>query len=127
MSLPLDPSIHVKSIHADSTILFSSNMMPMRLTFSTVQSSIIPYECVEAYTTIFKRGDDLRQDQLVIQMIRLMDSLLKEEKLDLCLTPYAVLATSVSEGFVQYVKATPIADLKSIQVNNFFKIIKNKN
>lgn len=116
MSLPLDPSIHVKNIHADSTILFSSNLMPMRLTFSTVRGYVTPYECAEAYTTIFKRGDDLRQDQLVIQMIRLMDSLLKEEKLDLCLTPYAVLATSVSEGFVQYVKATPIADLKSIQV-----------
>ncbi|KAI1724754.1 phosphoinositide 3-kinase family, accessory domain (PIK domain) domain-containing protein [Ditylenchus destructor] len=115
LSLPLDPSIHVKNIHAESTILFSSNLMPMRLTFSTVRGSVTPYECGEAYTTIFKRGDDLRQDQLVIQMIRLMDSLLKEEKLDLCLTPYAVLATSVTEGFVQFVKATPLADLKSIQ------------
>lgn len=41
-----------------------------------------------------------------------MDNLLREEKLDLRLTPYSVLATSVSDGFVQYVKATPIADLK---------------
>lgn len=53
-----------------------------------------------------------RQDQLVLQMIRLMDNLLKEDKLDLRLTPYSVLATNVSDGFVQYVKATPIADLK---------------
>lgn len=58
-----------------------------------------------------------RQDQLVIQMIRLMDNLLKEEKLDLCLTPYAVMATSVSEGFVQFVRATPVANVKSIQVS----------
>ena len=34
--------------------------MPMKLTFSTVRGSAVPYECGEAYTTIFKRGDDLR-------------------------------------------------------------------
>ena len=37
---------------------------------------------------IYKKGDDLRQDQLVVQMIRLMDRLLKREALDLRLTPY---------------------------------------
>jgi phosphatidylinositol 3-kinase len=43
-------------------------------------------------------GDDLRQDQLVIQLITLMDKLLKKENLDLKLTPYRVLATSFSAG-----------------------------
>uniref|UniRef100_A0A914I1L1 Chromatin modification-related protein MEAF6 n=1 Tax=Globodera rostochiensis TaxID=31243 RepID=A0A914I1L1_GLORO len=116
LSLPLDPSIHVRAVQPESAVLFSSNLMPMRLTFSTVRDGLTPYECAEAYTTIFKRGDDLRQDQLVLQMIRLMDELLKEDKLDLCLTPYAVLATSCSEGFVQFIRgATPLADIKSIQ------------
>ena len=40
------------------------------------------------YIVIYKRGDDLRQDQLVVQMFSLMDRLLKRENLDLCLTPY---------------------------------------
>ena len=44
------------------------------------------------------------QDQLVLQMIKLMDSLLKDDKLDLCLTPYSVLATSKDDGFVQVQK-----------------------
>jgi len=47
---------------------------------------------------IFKTGDDLRQDQLIIQLITLMDKLLKKENLDLKLTPYHVLATSFSAG-----------------------------
>jgi hypothetical protein len=47
---------------------------------------------------IFKSGDDLRQDQLIIQMINLMDSLLKRFKLDLKLTPYRVLATGPEDG-----------------------------
>jgi Phosphatidylinositol 3- and 4-kinase len=42
---------------------------------------------------IFKSGDDLRQDQLVIQMISLMDGLLKRVNLDLKLKPYRILAT----------------------------------
>lgn len=44
------------------------------------------YRCV----LIYKKGDDLRQDQFVLQMLSLMDRLLKRENLDLRLTPYKV-------------------------------------
>ncbi len=40
------------------------------------------------YRIIFKEGDDLRQDQLVMQTIRLMDRELKQTGLGLRLTPY---------------------------------------
>lgn len=43
---------------------------------------------------IYKKGDDLRQDQFVLQMISLMDQLLKREALDLRLTPYKVRTDS---------------------------------
>ena len=56
-------------------------------------------------------GDDLRQDQLVLQMISLMDKLLLEEKLDLCLTPYSVLATSIDAGLMEFVPSQGIGDL----------------
>ena len=46
-----------------------------------------------AVQVIFKSGDDLRQDQLIIQMISLMDGLLKRVNLDLKLMPYRILAT----------------------------------
>ncbi|KHN83796.1 Phosphatidylinositol 3-kinase catalytic subunit type 3 [Toxocara canis] len=105
LPLPLDPSIRVSSIVPEATLLFNSNLMPMKLSFKTDNN--------QTYVTIFKRGDDLRQDQLVIQMIRLMDRILRADGLDLRLTPYSVLATSVSEGFVQFVKATPLRDVIS--------------
>lgn len=47
----------------------------------------------------------------MIQMIRLMDKLLRAENLDLRLTPYQVLATSVQDGFVQYVDGVPLRDV----------------
>ena len=40
------------------------------------------------YQVIYKKGDDLRQDQVVVQIFSLMDRLLKRENLDLKLTPY---------------------------------------
>ena len=52
----------------------------------------------EPYIAIFKHGDDLRQDQLVLQIITLMDKLLRKENLDLKLSPYRVLATSTTHG-----------------------------
>ena len=55
------------------------------------------------YRIIFKNGDDMRQDQLIIQMIRLMDQQLKRVGLDLQLTPYRVLAMSTRSGVMEMV------------------------
>ena len=52
---------------------------------------------------MFKEGDDLRQDQLILQLIILMDSILKKYGLDLQLTPYQVVALSQIDGFVEFV------------------------
>ncbi|KAK9832006.1 hypothetical protein WJX81_007953 [Elliptochloris bilobata] len=70
------------------------------------------------YQVIYKRGDDLRQDQLVVQIFSLMDRLLKRENLDLRLTPYRVLATSPDDGLIECIPsmalATVIAEHRSI-------------
>ncbi len=55
------------------------------------------------YSIIYKNGDDLRQDQLVIQMFRLFDSLLKNINVDLCIQPYRVLACSKDDGYLEMV------------------------
>jgi len=60
---------------------------------------------------IFKSGDDLRQDQIVIQLISLMDNILQKQNLDLKLTPYKVLSTSTKDGVMECVQ-----DCKTITV-----------
>jgi len=75
------------------------------------------------YNIIFKHGDDLRQDQLILQTITLMDKLLRRENLDLKLTPYRVLATSTRHGFVQYIDSISLAEVRASEgcIQNFFR------
>ena len=73
--------------------------------------------------TIFKFGDDLRQDQLILQIITLMDRILKQENLDLKLTPYRVLASSASHGFVQYIESSSVAEILQAEssIQSYFR------
>ncbi|MEQ2167650.1 hypothetical protein GOODEAATRI_006234 [Goodea atripinnis] len=42
---------------------------------------------------IFKDGDDLRQDMLILQILLIMESIWETESLDLCLLPYGCIST----------------------------------
>ena len=53
----------------------------------------------------------------MLQVIRLMDQLLKQENLDLHLTPYECLATSADSGLVELVRGSEaLAKIGNIQV-----------
>ena len=90
LPLPIDPRVKVDSIDSENASLFKSNLQPLKLVFRTSNNA--------NYPVIFKYGDDLRQDQLIIQMITLIDLIWRRENLDLKLTPYRVLATGLDEG-----------------------------
>mmetsp|Transcript_8196 Transcript_8196/g.16119 ORF Transcript_8196/g.16119 Transcript_8196/m.16119 type:complete len:807 (-) Transcript_8196:9198-11618(-) len=92
---PLDPTQFFVGVEAAECTVFVSKMWPIKLCFKTIDN--------EKVSLMFKNGDDLRQDQLIIQMFRLMDNLLKRVNLDFKLKPYNVLATSLSDGFVEFV------------------------
>jgi hypothetical protein len=63
-----------------------------------------------AMQVVYKAGDDLRQDQLVLQMVSLMNDMLRSSSYDLKLTPYHVLATSEETGMVQFIESVGIND-----------------
>ncbi|KAF8753444.1 PI3 PI4-kinase family [Rhizoctonia solani] len=105
LPLPLNARIMVTGMVPEKCSVLKSNLQPLKLTFKCTSESGAE---AEEYSVIFKNGDDLRQDQLVIQLFTLMDRLLRKENLDLRLTPYDVLATSSTEGMIQFIPSSTI-------------------
>lgn len=101
LPLPLDPEVSIIGCYPESSNVFKSSLFPLLLRFKTTHKG--------QYQIIFKTGDDLRQDQLVVQIIMLMDRLLRKENLDLKLSPYHILATSTSAGAVQFIPSMTLA------------------
>ncbi|CAK7242909.1 MAG: Phosphatidylinositol (PI) 3-kinase [Sporothrix thermara] len=91
------------STSSDDVAVFKSSLHPIKVAFRDTQG--------RKYPILFKMGDDLRQDQLVIQIITLMDQLLQKENLDLKLTPYKILATSTRMGLTQFVASVSFQSL----------------
>lgn len=112
--LPSAPEMYIHGVNPETAKIFKSALYPALLDFNvdfslkTELSGVVP----SSYKVIVKTGDDLRQDQLVIMMIQLMDGLLKRAALDLCLTPYSILATSPHSGLVEFVEGSaPISQI----------------
>ncbi|KDQ06726.1 hypothetical protein BOTBODRAFT_167791 [Botryobasidium botryosum FD-172 SS1] len=105
LPLPLNARVEITGLVAEKCSVFKSNLSPL----------LIYFQCSDGgeYPIIFKNGDDMRQDQLVIQLFTLMDRLLRKEMLDLKLTPYNVLATSTLEGMAQFIPSKTIAAIVS--------------
>lgn len=62
---------------------------------------------------LFKTGDDLRQDQLVTQIIRIIKDLLSNYGCDYRLTLYDVIPFSRTDGLVEFVdKSEPLSSIK---------------
>lgn len=81
--------------------------MPLLLELNNADLNAPPIQ------TIFKNGDDLRQDMLTLQAIRLIDEIWRENNLDLCLRPYNVIGTGFEQGFLEFVSdSVTIADIQ---------------
>lgn len=119
--LPSRPDVFVNGLHPETAVMFKSALYPALLDFHVdgmmpgkTEHKANDERMMTSYKVIVKTGDDLRQDQLIIMMIQLMDKLLKRAALDLCLTPYSIIATSPTSGLVEFVDgAVPISQVLS--------------
>lgn len=98
--LPFDPRIKAGRILLDKCKVMTSKKKPLWLEFSAMPSptSSLPVG------VIFKQGDDLRQDMLVIQTLLVMDSIWQEKSLDLHLIPYGCISTGNNIGMIEIVR-----------------------
>lgn len=104
---PLDPSYRCSKIRLERCRVMDSKMRPLWIVF---ENSDIYGDDVYM---MFKNGDDLRQDMLTLQMLRIMDRLWKREGLDLRMNPYNCISTEYRVGMIEVVlNAETIANIQ---------------
>ena len=105
-SLPIHPSYYACGFDAEHLKVFSSKMVPIALSLYSSEGKI--------FRVIFKIGDDLRQDLMMLQIFRIMDKIWMENNLDLKFTIYNVCPTELKCGFTEFAEGST---LETIQKN----------
>lgn len=114
-------SLRIGRLHVHRCRSMDSKKMPLWLEFENVDPTCANSEPVRI---IFKAGDDLRQDMLTLQMLRLMDKvaanrhchcqhllisfafgsqLWQDEGLNLHMIPYGCMSTGYEVGMIEVV------------------------
>jgi phosphatidylinositol-4,5-bisphosphate 3-kinase len=96
--LPMDPRLIVNSFIFEQCKVMNSKKKPFWLTFRNASMF-----ATEPVRTMFKVGDDLRQDQLTLQVMKVMESLWRVDGADFHMRCYGVLPTGLGQGFIEVV------------------------
>eukprot|EP00092_Neocalanus_flemingeri_P011672 GFUD01012577.1.p1 GENE.GFUD01012577.1~~GFUD01012577.1.p1 ORF type:complete len:1133 (+),score=268.09 GFUD01012577.1:126-3524(+) len=99
-----DPTLRCHQIEASECALMKSKKKPQKLVFNNFDSNLEMEKRLKKVSFIFKTGDDLRQDSLIMQMIQIMDNLWKRKGLDLKMTVYNVVPTQLDQGLIEFVQ-----------------------
>uniref|UniRef100_A0A671YD97 Phosphatidylinositol 4-phosphate 3-kinase C2 domain-containing subunit alpha n=1 Tax=Sparus aurata TaxID=8175 RepID=A0A671YD97_SPAAU len=106
--LPLSPSLVAKELNMKACSFFNSNAVPLKLALVNADP------LGEEINVMFKVGEDLRQDMLALQMIRIMDRIWLQEGLDLRIVNFKCISTGKDKGMVELVPSSDT--LRKIQV-----------
>lgn len=105
-ALPLGPGLEVTGVSTQNSSYFNSNTLPLKIYFLGPDKSLLP--------AIFKCGDDLQQDMLTLQIVRIMDKLWLQEGLDLKMVTFGCVPTGDKRGMIEMV--SDAETLRKIQV-----------
>lgn len=104
---PLNPSFRCKSVRADKCKVMDSKMRPLWIVYHNADIN------GDDINIIFKNGDDLRQDMLTLQMLRIMDRIWKSHGHDFRMNPYSCISTDRRLGIIEVVlNAETIANIQ---------------
>jgi len=95
--LAIDPRWEVEDFVYEKCNVMNSKKLPLWLVCQNSQKDAPPLKL------LFKCGDDLRQDQLAMQLIMIMDKIWLDNGLDFRMKPYKVLASLDQVGMIEVV------------------------
>ena len=114
--LPIDPTFEIIGIDPNDVKAFQSNFCPCVLSFKTINNG--------NYRVLFKIGDDMRQDQLILQLFEVMDHIFKSRSMELQITTYPIYAFSQKFGCCQFIEDSKaifdIAEEEKITIKQYF-------
>lgn len=114
LRLPIKPEYRIIKINESNCKIFKSSLQPVKLSF-TLQS-LKTQEKIE-YSAIYKNGDDLKQDQLISNIIKIMDSLLIQDNVDLSIKTYDILPMGPNTGFIEFIESDTVSNILSKEGN----------
>ncbi|XP_022227951.2 phosphatidylinositol 4,5-bisphosphate 3-kinase catalytic subunit delta isoform [Drosophila obscura] len=104
---PLNPSFRCSGVTPDQCKVMDSKMRPLWVVFENADLN-----SNDVYI-IFKNGDDLRQDMLTLQMLRVMDKLWKRDGMDFRMNIYNCISMEQRLGMIEVVRhAETIANIQ---------------
>uniref|UniRef100_A0A182N1I0 phosphatidylinositol 3-kinase n=1 Tax=Anopheles dirus TaxID=7168 RepID=A0A182N1I0_9DIPT len=107
MISPLNPSFRCKAVRSDRCKVMDSKMRPLWIVYENGDPN------GDDIHMIFKNGDDLRQDMLTLQMLRIMDRIWKSHGYDFRMNPYSCISTDHKLGLIEVVlNAETIANIQ---------------
>ncbi|KAK2858774.1 hypothetical protein Q5P01_003394 [Channa striata] len=114
--VPYDPGLRAGGLLIEQCKVMASKKKPLWLQFKRADPTTLSKDPIGI---IFKDGDDLRQDMLILQILLIMESIWETESLDLCLLPYGCISTGNRIGMIEIVKdATTIANIQQSVVGS---------
>lgn len=104
--IPLSANLDIllMGVKIENTSVFTSATRPLLLPFRW--RSIKADRDKDQDSTLmmmFKTGDDMRQDALILQLFSIMDTDLREVGLDMNFTIYNLISFTVDDGLLQFV------------------------
>ncbi|XP_029901751.1 phosphatidylinositol 4,5-bisphosphate 3-kinase catalytic subunit gamma isoform [Myripristis murdjan] len=114
--VPYDPGLRAGALLIEQCKVMASKKKPLWLQFKRADPTTLSRDAIGI---IFKDGDDLRQDMLILQILLIMESIWETENLDLSLLPYGCISTGNRIGMIEIVKdATTIANIQQSVVGS---------
>lgn len=103
--LCMDPTVAIGKLLPDKCKVMNSKKRPLWLAYEPYEQAFTGLRRQsEPVLIMFKAGDDLRQDQMTLQLLRFMNRVWLESGLDLKLTPYQCVTTGYELGMLEIVK-----------------------